>query len=365
MRILYRDTLIYRLHTTLTVCMTSYFIRRFLLIIPTFIGITIIAFVITRLVPGGPIERMIAERRMMDNQGGGGGGHGTDADAGRGMPLSEAQIEQLKKFYGFDKPILHSYCLWLKNIVTLDLGVSTRYHEDVWQLIKERLPISLYYGILTTLITYLICIPLGVMKALKHKKLFDNLSSILVFIGYAIPGYLVGIILIVVFAAHFEWFPLGGWVSFDFDEKTLAGKVWDVIHHSILPLIAYITGSFAVMTFLMKNSLMDNVAADYVRTAMAKGLSFRRAILRHAMRNSLIPLATHFGNNISLVLAGSFLIEKIFNIDGMGLLGFESVQNRDFPVVLGILVIASLLALVGNILSDICVAITDPRVQFK
>ncbi len=340
--------------------MTAYFIRRLLLIVPTFVGVTIIAFVVTRLVPGGPIERMIQQARQVQSE----GGRVNSRDTGQGMPLSEEQLQELRAFYGFDKPVLISYGIWLANIVTLDLGMSTRYYEPVWVLIRERLPISLYYGVMTSLISYLVCIPLGIQKALKHKTWSDNLSSVVVFTGYAIPGYVVGIILLVIFAAHCAWFPLGSFVSMDFADKTTAGKIIDIIHHSVLPLTAYVAGSFAVMTFLMKNSLLENLAADYIRTAMAKGLTFRQAVIKHALRNSLIPLATHFGNNISLVLAGSFLIEKIFNIDGIGLLGYESIIERDYPVVLGILVITSLLFLVGNILSDICVALVDPRVQF-
>jgi microcin C transport system permease protein len=212
---------------------------------------------------------------------------------------------------------------------------------------------------------YGICIPLGILKAIKHKSYFDNASSVVVFIGYAIPGWVVGVLMLVFFASYWEIFPLGGLVSDEFEDFPLIGKIGDVIWHTILPLLAYVVGSFTVMTFLMKNTLMDNLASDYVRTAIAKGLPFRKAVLNHALRNSLIPIATSFGNNISVILSGSFLIEKVFNINGMGLLGYESVVERDYPVVLGILVISSLLFMIGNILSDICVAIVDPRVKFE
>ena len=208
------------------------------------------------------------------------------------------------------------------------------------------------------------CIPLGVLKAIKHKTAIDNASSALVLIGYALPGFVVAIILFVWPAANWNWFPLGGFVSDEFEDLIFIDQVWDVIYHSVLPMIAYMIGSFATMTFLMKNTLMDNLASDYVRTAIAKGLSFKGAVLKHAFRNSIIPLATHFGNNIGLFLAGSFLIEKVFNIDGLGLLGFESLVERDYPVVLGVLVITTVLGLVGNILSDLCVALVDPRVKF-
>ncbi|HBE91881.1 MAG TPA: peptide ABC transporter permease [Gammaproteobacteria bacterium] len=341
--------------------MTQYFIRRFLLVIPTFIGITILVFMVTRFVPGGPIERMIAEAQQASAE--------TAVRTGSGVgaaTLDEDQIKQLEEYYGFDKPVLVSYWQWLKKVVQLDLGLSTRYSDPVWDTIKERLPVSAFYGIMTMLITYLISIPLGYYKAIKHNSHFDHISSVLVFIGYAIPAYVVGIILLVVFASNLEWFPMGGFYGEEFEDMdSWWEKTKDIFYHAALPLTAYVVGSFAVMTFMMKNSLMDNLAADYVRTAIAKGIPFRQAVRRHALRNSLIPLATHFGNNISFIIAGSFLIEKIFNIDGLGLLGYESIIERDYPIVLGVLVISSLLQLFGNILSDVCVAMVDPRVQFK
>lgn len=343
--------------------MTAYFIRRLLLIIPTFLGITIMVFVITRFVPGGPIERIIAQAQQMQSLEGGQNTGPSSID--QSQPLSEDQIEELKKYYGFDKPILVSYVVWLGKVLRGDLGTSTRYYDPVWSMIRERIPISLYFGLLSLILVYGICIPLGIAKAIKHKSYFDNISSIIVFIGYAVPGWVVGVLMLVFFASYWEIFPLGGLVSDDFDDFTLIAKITDIAWHTVLPLMAYVLGSFTVMTFLMKNTLMDNLASDYVRTAIAKGLPFKKAVFKHAFRNSLIPIATSFGNNISIILSGSFLIEKIFNINGMGLLGYESVVERDYPVVLGILVISSLLFMIGNILSDICVAIVDPRVKFE
>lgn len=338
--------------------MLQYVLRRILLIPPTFIGITLIVFAITRFVPGGPVERMIAQMQQASIEGG-----NSSSQVGASS-LSDDQIEQLNAYYGFDKPLLQSYLQWLGKVLQGDLGTSTRYSDPVWDTIKSRFPISIFYGLTSILITYIVCIPLGVIKAIKHETPIDNISSILVFTGYAVPGYVVGIILLVYFGSELQLFPLGGFVSERFDDFTLGEKIVDVAHHAVLPMTAYIMGSFALTTIMMKNSLMDNLAADYVRTAMAKGNSFRKAVLKHAFQNSLIPLATHFGNNISLVIAGSFLIEKIFNIDGFGLLGYESIVERDYPVVLGILVLSSILQLVGNLLSDICVALVDPRVQF-
>lgn len=341
--------------------MTSYFIRRLLLIIPTFVGITLLVFAVTRLVPGGPIERALNEAFLASGDSGAAlTAPGTIGATG----LSEAQLDQLRAYYGFDKPVLISYFDWLRQVLVLDLGTSTRYNEPVWDTIKGRFPISIFYGLTTLILTYAVCIPLGMAKAVRHKSHFDNVSSGIVFFGYAIPGYVVGIALLTFFASQLEWFPLGGFVSNNFDQLGPWQKVTDVAYHAVLPLLSYMAGSFAVTTFMMKNSLMDNLAADYVRTAIAKGLTFRQAVTRHALRNSLIPIATSFGNNISLILTGSFLIERIFNIDGFGLLGFESLVERDYPVVMGILVISSLLFLIGNILSDICVALVDPRVKF-
>lgn len=338
---------------------TSYFIRRLLLIIPTFIGITLLVFAVTRVVPGGPIERMLNERALAGGDRGGG-----RSQVSSGMVLSDAQLQQLRVYYGFDKPILVSYVGWLGDVLVLDLGRSTRYNEPVWDAIKDRFPVSILYGIATLVLTYAVCIPLGIAKAIRHHSHFDNITSGIVFFGYAIPGYVVGIALLVYFASELGWFPLGGFVSENFAALSGWGKAKDITVHAVLPLLSYMASSFAVTTFMMKNSLMDNLSADYVRTAIAKGLTFRQAVYRHAVRNSLIPIATSFGSNIALILTGSFLIERIFNIDGFGLLGFESLVERDYPVVMGILVLSSLLFLVGNILSDICVALVDPRVKF-
>lgn len=339
--------------------MTAYFIRRFLLIIPTFIGVTLLVFAITRMVPGGPIERMISQMQIASSDVSMG-----SSDSIAGNAISDEQIQELREYYGFDKPIIVSYLDWMGKVVQFDLGTSSRYDEPVLDIIAERLPISIFYGVTTLILSYLICIPLGIIKAIRHNGVGDNLSSILIFIGYAIPGYVLGIGLLWLFAVHFELFPMGGFVDDDFEDFTLWEQIVDVLYHAVLPLLSYMVGSLAVMTLMMKNSLLDNLAADYVRTAMAKGMSFNDAVLKHAFRNSFIPLATHIGSGISVILAGSFLIEKIFNIDGIGLLGYESIVDRDYPTVLGILVISSMLYMIGNILSDICVAFVDPRIKF-
>ncbi|OGR48140.1 MAG: hypothetical protein A3J80_02130 [Desulfobacula sp. RIFOXYB2_FULL_45_6] len=344
--------------------MTAYFIRRLLLVIPTFIGITIMVFTITRFVPGGPIERIISETRAMQ-AGQSGSSSGISPGSGSSQPLSEEQITKLKAYYGFDKPLLTSYVIWLSKVIRGDLGISTRYQDPVWGMIREKIPVSLYFGILSLFMIYGVCIPLGMAKAVRHKTGFDNITSMIIFTGYAIPGWVAGVFMLVLFSSHYDVFPLGGLVSELFNDMTLFEKIMDILWHTFLPLISYVIGSFTVMTLLMKNTLMDHLSSDYVRTALAKGLSFETAILKHALQNSLIPIATSFGNNISILLTGSFLIEKVFNINGMGLLGYESILDRDYPVVMGILVISSLLFLLGNILSDLCVALIDPRVRFK
>ncbi len=338
--------------------MSQYFLRRLLLTLPTFLGITILVFTITRFVPGGPIERMITAMQQAESKSG-------RARTSASNPLSEDQMNQLREYYGFNKPILTSYGDWLAKVLHGDLGNSTRYNEPVWDIILQKLPVSTFYGLVTMLLTYLVCIPLGIVKAIKHKTWLDNITSVFVFTGYAVPSLVVAILLLVLFSSKWELFPMGGFVSDNFASLSFFEKTRDLISHSVLPLIAYMVSSFAVLTLLMKNSLMDNLATDYIRTAMSKGVPFRRAVFQHAFRNSLIPIATTFGNNISLFLTGSFLIERVFNIDGFGLLGYESVVDRDYPVVMGVLVLSSLLQLVGNILSDLCVAWVDPRVQFS
>ena len=340
--------------------MTAYFIRRFLLIIPTFLGITVAVFVIMQFVPGGPVERRIMQIQMAASQGGLAGARG-------GAALPEDAIEQIRAYYGFDKPVHIRYIQWLWKVLHLDLGTSYIYQDPVWDVIKSRFPVSIFLGLTGFLLSYLICIPLGVMKAVRHRSKFDVISSALVFMGYSVPGWALGTALLVLFGGGSFWslFPLGGFRPDNWEYLSLWGKITGQLHHMFLPVICYMIGSFATLTILSKNSLMENLGQDYVRTAFAKGLNERRVIFKHALRNSLIPLVTGLGNVISLILAGSFLIERVFNIDGMGYLGYTAILQRDYPVALGILVIDSLLMLVGNILSDIIYATVDPRIRFK
>jgi len=342
--------------------MTQYFIRRLLLIIPTFLGITMAVFLIMHFVPGGPVERQIMRLRMGTMTEGGGGGGGR-----MGVELPEDAIEQIRQYYGFDKPVHIRYALWLWKVLHLDLGNSYIYQDPVWDVIKSRFPISITIGLTGFLLSYLVCIPLGVLKAVKHGTKFDFVSSVIVFMGYSIPGWALGTALLVLFGGGSFWtvFPLGGFRSDNWEYLSLWGKVADQTRHMFLPVLCYMVGEFATLTILTKNSLMENMSQDYIRTAFAKGLSKRRVIFVHALRNSLIPLVTGLGSVFSLILAGSFLIEKVFNIDGMGYLGYNAIIQRDYPVALGILVIGSLLMLIGNIISDVIYAFVDPRIRFK
>jgi microcin C transport system permease protein len=343
--------------------MTGYFIRRFLLIIPTFLGITLVVFVITHFVPGGPVERQILRYKMAAmGEGGTGGGGG-----GRGADIPAEAIEEMRRYYGFDKPVLTRYAIWLWNVVRLDLGRSYIYQDPVWDVIKSRFPVSIFLGLTGFILSYLVCIPLGVWKALKHGSAFDFGSSVMVFMGYSIPGWALGAVLLVLFGGGSFWnvFPLGGFRPDNWEYLGLFQKVWQQIYHMFLPVVCYMIAGFATLTILTKNSLMENLGQDYVRTAFAKGLPERQVIFVHALRNSMIPIVTGLGNSISIILAGSFLIEKVFNIDGMGYLGYTSILQRDYPVALGIVVISSLLLLIGNILSDMIYAVVDPRIRFK
>jgi microcin C transport system permease protein len=341
---------------------TSYFLRRLLLIVPTFVGITLVSFVMMHFVPGGPIERQIMAYKMAVAQEGGGG-----SSLGSGTEISPEALEEMKKFYGFDKPVHVRYAQWLWNILHLDLGTSYVYQDPVWDVIKSRFPISIFLGLTGFVLSYLVCVPLGVLKAIKHRSRLDFISSVVVFLGYSVPGWALGTALLVLFGggSFLDLFPLGGfrpdnWEFLNFGEKIVAQA-----RHMFLPVLCYMVGSFATLTILTKNSLLENLGQDYVRTAFAKGLSEHRVIFVHALRNSLIPIATGLGHVFGLILAGSFLIERVFNIDGMGYLGYISILQRDYPVALGILVIGSLLLLVGNILSDMIYAVVDPRIRFK
>ena len=246
-----------------------------------------------------------------------------------------------------------------------NLGRSTVYNDPVHEMIFARMPVAAYFGLLTAILTYAICLPLGVLKALKHRTFIDTSSSVLIFLGYSIPGFALGAILLVHLGARMNLFPLFGLTSPCFDQFDNWSKVKDIAHHTVLPLTCYIVGSFAMLTMLTKNSLMDNLAADYVRTAVAKGVSYPRAVFGHAFRNSMIPVATSLGSLVEIFIGGSMLIETVFDIQGFGLLQYQAVIARDVPVIMGTLTIAAFLMLVGQVISDLLVAMVDPRIKFE
>lgn len=337
--------------------MTAYIIRRLLLMIPTLLGITIVVFALIQFVPGGPVEELISKVRAVSSEGG--------ADATK--RISEQELENIKAYFGFDKPVVVRYFEWLWNILRLDFGRSYVYQEPVGEVIISKFPISLTFGITSFVLSYLICVPLGYAKALDHRGLFDTLSSVLVLIGYVIPGFALGVLLITFLAggSYLDLFPISGFTSDNFEYLGFWGKAADIAYHMTLPLICFMIGQFAVLTLLMKNSLLDELNKDYIRTALTKGLSFRQAAWRHGMRNALIPLMTGIGEIFTIFFTSSLLIERVFDLDGMGLLFFNSMVARDYNVVLALIFIISLLGMLGRLFSDLMYIVVDPRIRFE
>ncbi len=343
--------------------MFAYFLRRLLLIIPTFLGITLMSFVIINLAPGSPVEQKLQQLRF-----GGGGGEGGGSYGGtRSTGVNEEIIEALKKQYGFDKPVMERYWIWLKNIFRLDFGESFTYGEPVIDVIVSKFPVSLQFGLVSLFLTYLVCIPLGVKKALNAGQSFDRLSGLLLYIAYSVPPLVLGIFLIVVFAgeSYLSWFPIGGLYSDNYDSLSFMGRILDRMHHFVLPTVCYMIGGFTELTLLTRNSMLDIIKSDYIRTARAKGLGEKLVIYKHALRNALIPVATGLGGYLGVFLTGSLIIETIFNLDGIGLLSYSSILSRDYNVVMGLLFLSSLALMLGNLLSDFIYVLVDPRIDFK
>ncbi len=335
--------------------MLIYLLRRILIAIPTFLGITLVTFLIINMAPGGPIEQKLQKIRM-------GGG-----DGGRGTGVSQEVLDNLSKQYGFDKPIHIRYWIWLKNISRLDFGDSFTYQEPAIDVITSKFPVSLQFGIASLILTYIICIPLGVKKAINAGGVFDQISGIVLYIMVSIPPLVLGIFLIVWFAggSYFDWFPIGGIKSDDYDTFTLAGKVLDRVYHFILPLACYVMGGFTELSMLVRNTMLDVIKSDFIRTARAKGLDSKTVYFKHALRNAMIPVATGLGGFLRVFLAGSLIVETIFNLDGIGLLGYQSILSRDYNVIMGLTFISALLLLVGNMMSDFIYVLVDPRIDFK
>lgn len=339
--------------------MLSYLLKRLLLMVPTLLGVLTVTFIVIQFVPGGPIEQIMAEARM---------GQGTDGVAYKAGRDSDAkQLEELKKLYGFDKPVHVRYGEMLANFARFDLGRSFMQNKDVWTLIKEKLPVSISLGMWAFLITYLISLPLGIAKAVREGSRFDVATTLVVLIGFAIPGFVLGVFLIVLFAGGSFWdvFPLRGLTSDNWDQLAWPARIADYFWHLTLPMICYVIGSFATVTLLTKNTVIEELRKQYVLVARAKGLSQKSVLWKHVFRNALIPLVT--GLPAAFVFAffgGSLLIETLFSLDGLGLLSYESIVRRDYPVVLGSLFLFTLIGLAVKLISDMLYVVVDPRVQF-
>jgi len=275
------------------------------------------------------------------------------------------RIAEIKALYGFDKPVSERFWLMVQQFARFDLGKSFFYPKDVWELVKEKLPVSISLGLWTFFLSYLISIPLGVAKAVRAGSRFDAWTSLIVLTGYAIPGFVLGVALLVVFGGQLQWFPLRGLTSANWSQLSWGARIVDYLWHIVLPVTASVLGAFAVTTMLTKNAMLEEIRKQYVLTARAKGLSERRVLWRHVFRNALIPLVTGFpGAFIGAFFTGSLLIETLFSLDGLGLLGFESVMRRDYPVVLGTLYLFTLIGLFTKLISDLCYVWVDPRVKF-
>lgn len=359
--------------------MLNYIARRLALMVPTLFGILLISFVIVQFAPGGPVERIISQ---LNNPNSGaaervGGGSGGDAGAQamdsssayRGAQgLDPAFIKELEKQFGFDKPAHERFFKMLKDYATFDFGRSYFRDAPVLQLIKEKLPVSMSLGIWMTLLTYLISIPLGIRKAVKDGSRFDTWTSAVVIVGYAIPSFLFAILLIVLFAGGSFWqiFPLRGLTSENWAQLSLLGKIGDYLWHIALPVLAMALGAFATSTLLTKNSFLDEIRKQYVLTARMKGLSERGVLYGHVFRNAMLIVIAGFpGAFVHALFAGSLLIETIFSLDGLGLLSFEAIVNRDYPVVFANLYIFSLIGLVVHLITDLTYAWVDPRIDFE
>ncbi|MBR5331405.1 MAG: ABC transporter permease [Akkermansia sp.] len=441
--------------------MRYYIIRRLLMMPVTLIGITFLVFFLTRMVPGGPVERMLQEQAI--------GALSGEKTVGQVTArLGNDDLERLEELFNLQEPIWKAYLQWLgvlpraveiakaefndagvasvtivstsghatalevtrdgmvpqylapewmqeedwqvrlespadraerlgarrgitdeaalaelakspacrrwravasrqsfQGVLQGNLGLSYKYNEPVMRMMLDRLPVSLYFGLLGAFITYVVSIPLGVFKALWHRSTFDSVSSVLIFVGYAVPGFALGAVLLVYLGARLEWFPLYGLVSPGYEWMSFKEQLCDLAMHTVLPLSCYVVSTFAVTTMMMKNNLMEHLAADYVRTAVSKGVSFRHAVWRHAFRNSVIPIVSTLGSVICTVVGGSILIERVFDIQGFGMLSFQALMDKDYSLIMGTLLLTSVLIIIGNLLSDLLVALVDPRVRFE
>jgi microcin C transport system permease protein len=344
--------------------MWSYILKRLLLMIPTLLGILVITFVITQFVPGGPVEQMVAQ--LQGRTGGSEGPATTGGYRGR-QGVDAKRIEEIKKLYGFDRPPAERFFHMLAQYARFDLGKSFFHNKDVWQLIFEKLPVSISLGLWTFLLVYLISLPLGIAKAVRAGTRFDTVTTFIVLLGYAIPSFVMGVVLLVLFAggSFVQWFPLRGLTSLNWSELSLTGKITDYLWHITLPVASMVLGGFAVITILTKNSVLEEIRKQYVLTARAKGVDERKVLWKHVFRNALIPIMTGFpAAFVGAFFSGSILIETLFSLDGLGLLSYESVIRRDYPVVLGSLFLFTIIGLLTTLLRDLSYVWVDPRVKY-
>ena len=346
--------------------MIKYILKRLLLMIPTLLGVLFLTFIVTQFVPGGPVEQI---SNQLNNLSVTGEASSAPTSVYRGASgLNEEHIKQLEEFYGFDKPFLERFFILVANYVTFDLGQSYFHHQSVSELIISKLPVSISLGLWSFIIIYSICIPLGIKKAVRHGTRFDLISSTIILVGYSVPGFVLGIGLIVLLGggSFFDIFPTRGIISDNWNNLGFFEKILDYLWHMTLPIICSVIGSFAVMTMLTKNSFIEEINKQYVLTARSKGLSENEILYKHIFKNALIPILTGFpAQFISAFFTGSILIETIFSLDGIGLLSYESILHRDYPVVLGTLFLFTLLGLIAKLLTDISYAFVDPRIEFS
>ncbi|MGE8648749.1 MAG: ABC transporter permease subunit [Acinetobacter sp.] len=341
--------------------MSTYIVKRLLLMIPTLLMVLLINFVVIQLAPGGPVEQAIYQAQHANNLAIG----GLQYQGQQG--LTPEMLEQIKIQYGFDQPVHLRFWEMLKSYAQFDLGQSFFKGQAVTELIWEKLPVSLSLGFWSTLLIYLVSIPLGIQKAKKHGSLFDQTTSLLLAVGYAIPAFIFAILLIVFFAggSYLQWFPLQGLSSENFAELSIFGKIRDYFWHMALPLLAMVLGGFARLTYLVKFSFMEELSKQYVLAARAKGLQDRAVLYRHVLRNAVLVLIAGLPEALlGILFVGNLFIEIIFNLDGLGMLGFEAILQRDYPVIFGTLFIFTLLGLVLRLISDVLYRVIDPRIHF-
>jgi microcin C transport system permease protein len=347
--------------------MWAYILKRLLLMIPTLFGILLITFVIIQFVPGGPVEQLVSELQGREGAAEGASGGSSEMTYRGRQGVDAKRVEEIKKLYGFDKPAHERFVQMLGQFARFDLGKSFYHNKDVWSLIKEKLPVSITLGLWTFFLIYLISVPLGIAKAVRAGTPFDTATTFVILLGYAIPSFVMGVVLMVFFAggSFVQWFPLRGLTSANWDDLSAAGKVLDYLWHIALPVGAMVLGGFAVITLLTKNSVLEEIRKQYVLTARAKGVPERSVLWKHVFRNAMIPIMTGFpAAFVGAFFGGSLLIETLFSLDGLGLLSYESVIRRDYPVVLGSLFLFTIIGLLTTLIRDLSYLWVDPRVKF-